>query len=54
MNPPHQGPHQPLNVSPEARRGRRAILNTDTVLLAPTLEGARMKLRTIVDMNDFR
>jgi hypothetical protein len=38
----------------EAWRGRRPVFNADAVLLASALEGTRMKLRTVVDMNEFR
>ena len=44
----------PLDVSTEALCGRRPVFNADAVLLASALEGARMELRTVVDMDDFR
>ncbi len=54
MHTAHQGSHQPLDVPPEVRRRRRAVVDADAVLLAAALERLGVELAAIVHMDHLR
>src|ERR1039458_10184343 len=53
MYPPHESAEIPLDMAAKLGTSRRAILQTDTVAFATTLERQAVKLGGVVQMHDL-